>query len=99
MVKHIIIWNFKEGFSDSENRSNALKVKEGLEGLKGKIPGLLSIKVTVDLLPSSTGNILLYSAFESEEALKGYQVNPEHVKVAQFVRAVTQNRRCVDFAE
>lgn len=99
MVKHIIIWDFKEGFSDEENRSNAVKIKEGLEGLKGRIEGLVDIKVSIDLLDSSNGNMVLYSTFENEEALNGYQVHPEHLKVAYFVRAVTQNRKCADFVE
>ena len=35
---------------------------------------------------------------ESEEALKGYSVHPEHVKVAnEKVRPFTKNRSCLDF--
>jgi hypothetical protein len=99
MVKHIIIWQFKEGFSAEENRENAEKIKTGLEGLKGRISGLLEAHVQIDLLSSSTGNIMLDCTFDNEESLKGYQVNPEHLKVASFVRTVTQNRSCVDFEE
>ena len=99
MVKHIIIWEFKEGFSAEENRSNAKKIKAGLEGLKGRIDGLTDIRVIIDTLSSSTGNIMLDSTFVNEVALKGYQVNPEHLKVAEFVRTATQNRKCVDFVE
>lgn len=97
MVKHIIIWEFKEGLSDSENRSNAEKAKAGLEGLKGRVDGLLDVHVIIDLLPSSNGNIVLDCTLKDEESLKAYQVNPEHLKVASFVRTVTQNRKCVDF--
>lgn len=99
MVKHIIIWDFKEGFSAEENRANAEKIKAGLEGLKGRIDGLTSIRVIIDILPSSTGSLMLDTTFENEAALNGYQVHPEHVKVAEFVRTATQNRRCIDFEE
>lgn len=99
MVKHIIIWDFKEGFSAEENRSNAEKIKAGLEGLKGRIDGLTDICVIIDTLPSSTGSLMLDSTFVNEDALKGYQVHPEHVKVSSFVGTVTQNRRCIDFEE
>jgi hypothetical protein len=99
MVKHIIIWEFKEGFSTEENRANAEKIKAGLEGLKGRISGLTDARVQIDLLSSSTGNIMLDCTFENEESLKSYQVNPEHLKVASLVRTVTQNRSCVDFEE
>ena len=44
MVKHIILWTLKE-MSDSEKESVKAGIKEGLESLKGKIPGLVDIKV------------------------------------------------------
>ena len=44
MVKHIILWTLKE-MTDSEKESVKKGIKEGLEGLKGKIPGLVDIKV------------------------------------------------------
>lgn len=99
MIKHIIIWDFKEGFSAAENRSNAEKIKAGLEGLKGRIDGLIDIRVIMDTLPSSTGGFMLDSTFVDEDALKGYQVHPEHLKVADFVHTATQNRKCIDFEE
>ena len=47
MVKHIILWTLKE-MSDSEKESVKAGIKEGLEGLKGKIPGLIDIKVNTN---------------------------------------------------
>ena len=44
MVKHIILWTLKE-MDDSEKESVKAGIKEGLENLKGKIPGLVDIKV------------------------------------------------------
>ena len=72
MVKHIILWTLKE-MSDSEKESVKAGIKEGLEGLKGKVPGLVDIKViTSGRLVSSTADLMLDSTFESEEALKEY---------------------------
>ena len=98
MVKHIILWSLKE-MSDSEKESVKAGIKEGLEGLKGKIPGLIDIKVnTSGRLPSSTADLMLDSTFESEEALKGYSKHPEHVAVADSkVRPFTASRACLDF--
>ena len=43
---------------------------------------------------------MVYSVFESEEALKGYAVHPEHVKVADnLVRPYTKTRACFDYIE
>lgn len=97
MVKHIIIWQFKDELTDDEKVKYAAEIKSGLEGLKGIVPGLVDIKVGTEFLESSNGDLMLDSTLESEEALKGYQVNPDHLKVANVVRSVTKSRSCVDF--
>ena len=98
MVKHIILWKLKET-SDSEKESVKKGIKEGLEGLKGKIPGLIDIKVNTEgRLASSTADLMLDSTFESAEALKGYSKHPEHVAVADSkVRPYTASRSCLDY--
>lgn len=98
MVKHIILWQLKEEYSESEKNDIKKGIKDGLEGLKGKIPGLLDIKVVTDGLDSSNADLMLDSAFEDETALKGYAVHPEHVAVANGkVRPYTANRVCLDY--
>lgn len=97
MVKHIILWTLKEEFNTDEIKIN---MKEGLEALKGVVPGLLEIKVQTEKLPSSNVDVMLYSVLESEEALKGYAVHPAHVEVADTkVRPYTATRSCIDFVE
>ena len=85
--------------SDSEKESVKKGIKDGLEGLKGKIPGLIDIKVNTEgRLASSTADLMLDSTFENAEALKGYSKNPEHVAVADSkVRPYTASRSCLDF--
>ena len=96
MVKHIILWKLKETLTGEEKERVKAGIKEGLEGLKGKIPGLLDIKVQANGLSSSNADVMLDSSFESEEALKGYSVHP----VADTkVRPYTEIRLCLDFCE
>lgn len=98
MVKHIILWQLKEEFSQDEKNVIKAGIKEGLESLKGKIPGLIDIHVQTEYLGSSTAEVMLDSTFESEEALKGYSIHPEHVKVAdEKVRPYTRSRSCLDY--
>ena len=95
MVKHIILWKLKEEFNNEEVKQG---IKNGLEGLLGKIPGLLEISVQTACLENSNVDVMLYSVFESEEALKGYAVHPAHVEVADTkVRPFTLARSCIDF--
>ena len=97
MVKHIIVWTLKPEY-DAEKAAIKQGIKEGLEGLQGKIPGLLSIRVFTKGLASSNADLILDSAFESESALNGYTVHPEHVAVATGkVRPFVATRSCFDF--
>ena len=68
MVKHVILWQLKGG---NKRRKAAVKagIKEGLEGLAGKIPGLVEVHVNINGLPSSTADLMLDTTFESAEAL------------------------------
>lgn len=98
MVKHVILWKLKEEYGEEEKQQIKAGIKEGLESLQGKIPGLLDIKVNTDSLASSNMDLMLDSTFEDEAALKGYSVHPEHVAVANGkVRPYTAVRSCLDF--
>lgn len=98
MVKHVILWTLKEGFSEEQLVEIKAGIKEGLEGLAGKIPGLLEIHVVTEGLASSNVDVMLDSTFESEDALKGYAIHPEHVAVADGkVRPFTASRSCMDY--
>ncbi|MBO5031443.1 MAG: Dabb family protein [Lachnospiraceae bacterium] len=98
MVKHVILWQLKDELSDSEKVQVKAGIKEGLEALKGRIDGLIDIKVEINPLASSNAEVMLDSSFENEEALKGYAVHPEHVAVADSrVRPYTKSRVCMDY--
>lgn len=95
MVKHIIIWKLKEEYNNDNIKKN---IKENLENLKGQISGLLEIEVAINPLDSSNGDVLLYSVFEDEEALKTYASHEKHLYIANtFVRPYTKERSCMDF--
>ena len=95
MVKHIILWNLKEEFNNDEIKKG---IKEGIESLMGKIPGLLEISVQTEKLESSTADVMLYSVLESAEALAVYAKHPEHVTVANTkVRPFVETRLALDF--
>jgi hypothetical protein len=99
MVKHIILWTLNPSLSEEEKRVVKSGIKSGLEGLVGKVPGLLDVKVHIDgRLASSNADVMLDSTLESEAALKAYATHPEHVAVADGkVRPYTVQRSCLDF--
>ena len=99
MVKHVILWQLKDELTAEEKVTVKAEMKEALEGLVGKIPGLLDVKVYTEGLESSkNAEIMLDTTFTDEAALKTYAVHPEHVAVADGkVRPFTKYRACLDF--
>ena len=78
MVRHVILWKLKE-MPDAEKAAVKAGIKEGLEGLAGKIPGLLDVRVYTDALPSSANaDLMLDTTFTDAAALKGYSTHPAH---------------------
>lgn len=98
MVKHVILWKLKDEYSKEQISEIKRGMKEGLEGLACKIPGLIDIKVYTEGLESSNVDVMLDSSFENEEALKTYAAHPSHVAVADAkVRPFTASRSCMDY--
>lgn len=97
MLKHIIIWDFKDDLGEQEKAEGAMKIKNDLEALVGKIEGLRQVTVHTDMLPTSNGDIMLDSTFDDEKALAFYADHPEHVKVKGYIGNIVKSRKCVDF--
>ncbi len=99
MVHHIVLWNLKEELSETEKREAAERIKRELEAVKKEVSGVVSLNVVTNGLESSNKEIGLISVFESEEALKAYQVHPAHVAAGGFIKTVTSGRCCLDYEE
>ncbi len=91
MVKHIVMWKLK-------NKADAVEIKQRLESLIGKIPGLLKIEVGIDFLESEqSADVVLYSELTSREALEVYQNHTEHMAVVPLVKTAAVSRTVVDY--
>ncbi len=98
MVKHVILWQLKDELTAEQKEEAKKAIKKGLEGLAGRVPGLVEIKVNVDALETSNADVMLDSTLIDFEALKGYAVHPDHVAVADsVVKPNTKLRVCMDF--
>lgn len=100
MVRHIILWKLKESVTGENKEKVVADMKQHLQALVGVVPGLVSLQVVITPMESSNADVMLDSVLENEEALKGYQVHEEHVKVANtYVRPFTEVRMCMDYEE
>jgi hypothetical protein len=94
MIKHIVMWKFKDGVPEAEKR----EAKRQLESLKGVTPTLVEIEVGLDVLGSAQSkDMVLHSEFRSLEGLQAYAEHPEHVKVAEFIKPRVCERHAVDY--
>ena len=99
MLRHIVMWKYKEGLADRENKENAIKIKTELESLKQSINEIVELKVHINELTSSNMDIVLDSVFENEETMAAYKIHPEHMKLAEFIGTVLQDRTVIDYYE
>jgi hypothetical protein len=98
VIKHIVLWKLKDFAEGADKHQNARKIETMLLGLKERIPQLKEIEVGINVLPSDASyDVALYSSFNNEHDLEIYQKHPEHLKVAEFVSAVRENRVVVDY--
>lgn len=98
MVHHIVMWKFRPEIGEEKKAELKAAMKENLEGLVGKVPGLLSLEFIDTPVPSSTHDIALVSTLEKEEDIEVYGTHPAHVRVADtFVRPYVTERACLDY--
>jgi hypothetical protein len=98
VVKHIVLWRLKPEAHGRPAADNARAIKEKLEALRGRIPGMLRLEVGIDFSREETSSdVVLVSEFESRAALDAYQVHPAHEAVKGFILEARSERRLVDY--
>ncbi len=98
MIKHIVCWRLKNREDDRTREETAVAIKEKIEGMRGRIPGLLYIEGGVDFSRTSDScDIVLYAELESRDALNGYQVHPVHEEFKTFIGGRRSERYLIDY--
>ena len=91
MVKHIVMYNFKEGVNKDEA---IVIIRDALVPLVGKIPGLRHLEVQ---LTFQGMDYALYSEFENREALANYVNHPAHLAAKEHFWHFLDSRVCADY--
>jgi hypothetical protein len=96
MLTHIVIWKYRPDV-EPEVREEHVRL---LRDLASQISAVGSLHVGFDTLglPRSfdTG---LVATFDDRAGLDAYTVHPEHVKVAEFGRSISERVASVDFED
>ena len=93
MIRHIVMFWLKDRTDATVNETLAL-----LNGMKGKIPGMLSLEAGMDVVASPRScDICLCELFESRQTLEGYRTHPVHLPVQAHMHAVMERSASADF--
>lgn len=95
MLKHVVTWNVKDA---THKAAYCAQAKAALEGLRGRIPGLLAIECGVDIgVDAANAHFGLYTEFTDRAALDVYQRHPLHDAARTIVGGLMTERRVIDW--
>jgi len=98
MIKHIVFWRLNESAYGNDKQTNAEILKEKLLAMQGKVSGLLKVEVGYDFSNEKDScDVVLYSEFSNKEALRQYQIHPDHEEIKKWLSEVRYERRVVDY--
>ena len=99
MIRHVLLWQFKEEYSAEKKAEIRAAMKRELEALVGVVPGLQELTIVTDgMEETSNADVMLDSVMTDNEAYQGDIVHPAHVAAAtNFVRPFVKVRLCFDY--
>jgi hypothetical protein len=98
MIKHIVMWNMA-GDTEEDRREAAEFLRSRFEELRGEVPGLLHLEVGLDHSRVDYAcDVVLYTEFESQEALDAYAIHPSHLRVRGELGQMRVARFQIDYA-
>ena len=97
MVRHVVVWKFRESAEGAPRAENLKRAKALLEILKGRINVIRRFEIGIDLSQTENSyDLVLISEFADTRALKEYQDHPDHLRVVEFLRKVHEGKVVVD---
>ncbi len=98
MLKHIVMWKFKDEAEGKTRSENCLYIKGLLEALPAKIAFIRGLEVGINAFAGPMSyDMVLVTAFDSKADLDLYAGHPDHVKVSEYVAKVRESRAVVDY--
>jgi hypothetical protein len=93
------MWRIKDDCEGRSKKATALLLKEELESMVGKIDGLRTLEVGVNVNTSPAAyDLVLITEHSTLNDLQFYQEHPDHMAVGALVKASTTERVVIDYA-
>ena len=98
MLKHVVMWKFKDESEGFTKRENMEKVRKSLLALKPMLPEIIEMEIGFDTgVGRDTWDMAIVMTFQDSIALERYQNHPAHKIVSAYVAKIRSDRACVDF--
>ena len=98
MIKHVVMWEFKDFAEGNEKEKNIELAAEKLLSLKDLVEEIKFLEVGKNINQSEAAyELVLITEFESSADLDQYQIHPEHEKVKDFIGKTAAKRVLVDY--
>lgn len=93
MIRHIVLFWLQD-----KSEKNIRETVDILNGMKGKIPGMLTIDAGADVVKSPRScDICLCETFDTLASLEAYRTHPVHLPVQAHMHAVMERSASADY--
>jgi hypothetical protein len=96
MLTHIVVWKYRADVDEDVREEHVALLSK----LRSTIPQIQSLLVGFDTLHLSRSyDTGLVAVFLDRVGLEAYTIHPEHIKVAEFGRKISDHVASVDFID
>ena len=98
MIRHIVMWNFLDQAEGADKADNVDKAARLLRSFAQLVPGIREFEVAKAQAGwDCTNDLVLNMLVDDAQVLAAYQNHPQHQAAKPFMKAVVQERRCMDY--
>ena len=93
MIRHIVLFRIKDEYKDE-----IPQLVKNLEGMRGRIEGMMELQAGADMLHSERSyDLALITVFDSRASFDAYQTHPVHLPVKKRMHEVRSASVACDF--
>ena len=97
MIRHVVMWKFKDEAEGKSRMENMEWVREHLYALVPVIPEIKRMEIGFDVKHTDMSmDLMLLTEFDSMETLAAYAEHPAHLAVSKYVCSVIETRVVLD---
>jgi hypothetical protein len=98
MFKHVVMWKLKSVPQGREKSELLVELRDALNSLNGKIPGVIKIEAGINTLEGEFSyDLLLVGTYSDKEAFENYKTHPEHEAILPLFKGLELERAVVDY--